>query len=254
LFALERQKLILDKLKSEGAVLVSKLSVELGVTEETVRRDLEKLEKQELLLRTHGGAVPLNDNNHEYSLEKRKNEKSDLKQILAKEAVKYIEPGDTIFLDASTTIFYIAKEIKNFKNVTVITNSLRILNELIGAPDLKVMAIGGYLSHNQSLVGSMAEQEVENRFFANKMFFSSRGVTAEAGILESNEQECAIKQRMIKNSNQKFFICDKAKIGRVGFTKLMPLSELDYMVTEQGLDDEFKQTLKENKVHLVEIQ
>lgn len=254
MFALERQKLIVDKLKADGAVWVSKLSTEIGVTEETIRRDLEKLEKQELLLRTHGGAVPLNENNHEYSLEKRKNEKTDVKQCLAKEAVKHIVPGDTIFLDASTTIFYIAKELKSFKNITIITNSLRILNELTGEADLKVMAIGGYLSHNQSLVGSMAEQEVENRFFANKMFFSSRGVTAEAGILESNEQECAIKQRMIKNSTSKFFICDKSKIGRVGFAKLTPLSEIDYMITEAGLDEDFRQRLKEDKVELVELK
>jgi len=253
LFALERQKIILDKLKSDGAVWVSKLSTELGVTEETIRRDLEKLEQKELLLRTHGGAIPLNENNHEYSLERRKTEKTDIKQKLAAEAVKYICPGDTVFLDASTTIFYIAKELKGFKNITVITNSLRILNELDGERDIKVMAVGGYLSHNQSFVGSIAESEVENRFFVNKMFFSSRGVTAEAGILESNEQECAIKQRVIENATEKFYVCDQSKLGRVGFVKLAPLDKIDAMITDADVPEDFDEKLKENKVKLIKV-
>ncbi len=251
MFALERQKLITDKLNAEGAVWVSKLSAELGVTEETVRRDLEKLEKQEVLMRTHGGAVPLNENTHEYSLERRKNEKTDVKQRLAREAVKFIEPGDTIFLDASTTVFYIARELKDIKNITVITNSLRIINELSGQKDIKVMAVGGYVSHNQSLIGSMAEYEVSERYFANKMFFSSRGVTVDAGILESNEQECAIKQKMIKNSAYKFYVCDASKIGRVGFVKLAHLDEIDYMVTENSISDEFLLRLKQDEVEAV---
>ena len=250
MFALERQKLITDKLKADGAVWVSKLSSELGVTEETIRRDLEKLEKKEVLLRTHGGAIPLNENNYEYSLEKRKSEKADVKQRLAVEAVKYIEPGDTIFLDASTTVFYIAKELKGFKNITVITNSLRILDELAGE-EMRVMAIGGLLSHNQSLVGSMAEHEVEERFFASKMFFSSRGVTPEAGILESNEQECAIKQKMIKNTTSKFYVCDSAKIGRVGFVRLAHLSEIDCVITSGDVGDDFRAKLLEDDVKLI---
>ncbi len=253
MFALERQNIIIEKLKDEGAVWVSKLSVELGVTEETIRRDLEKLEKKEILLRTHGGAIPLNEINHEYSLEKRKTEKTDIKQKLAKEAVKNIVPGDTIFLDASTTIFYIAKELKGFKNITVITNSLRVLNELDGERDIKVMAIGGYLSHNQSFVGSVAEWEVEHRFFVNKMFFSSRGVTADAGILESNEQECAIKQRVIENAMKKYYVFDKSKLGKVGFVKLAPVSRIDCMITDAELDDEFCDKLKEDKVELVTV-
>ncbi|MBQ7039889.1 MAG: DeoR/GlpR transcriptional regulator, partial [Clostridia bacterium] len=116
MFALERQKIILEQLKENGAVLVSKLSVELGVTEETVRRDLEKLEAKELLLRTHGGAIPLENTKMELSLEKRKNTNTEIKEQLAAEAAKFIVPGDTIFLDASTTTFYLAKELKRLKN------------------------------------------------------------------------------------------------------------------------------------------
>ena len=101
MLALERQKKILDILNQDGAVMVSRLSQELGVTEETVRRDLEKLESKELLRRTHGGALPIDEGNYEFSLEKRKELNVEIKQALARKAAEYVATGDTIFLDAS---------------------------------------------------------------------------------------------------------------------------------------------------------
>lgn len=253
MFAVERQKKILELLETEGAVWVNKLSVELNVTEETIRRDLEKLEKQEVLLRTHGGAVPVTQSNQELSLEKRKTINTDVKIRLAKEAVKKIISGDTIFLDASTTTFYIAKELKDKKHITVVTNSLRVINELAGKPDLKVIGTGGLVSNNQSFVGSLAEGEIAKSYFANKMFFSSRGVTADAGILESNEQECGVKQAMLKNSTEKYYLCDKSKIDRVGFTKLSDFSGIDCIICEGNLSKDFMEKLKEESVEVIKI-
>ena len=230
MFALERQKVILEKLNLDGAVWVSKLSAELGVTEETIRRDLEKLENQEVLVRTHGGAVPITDSSYELSLEKRKQTNLAAKEKLAKSAAEHILPGDTIFLDSSTTTFYIAKEIKKIKNVTVISNSLRVINELSNIENIKTIGVGGIVSNNQSTVGYLAESSIKNNFYAVKFFFSSKGVSPEAGILESNEQECAIKKQMLNNSNEKYYLCDASKIGRVGFYKLTPIEQVDYFI------------------------
>lgn len=253
MFALERQKEILEQLKENGSVTVSKLSVQLGVTEETIRRDLEKLEKQESLLRTHGGAVPLDENKQEFSLERRKKINKDVKQKLAREAVKYITPGDTVFIDASTTAFYMAQELKTFHGITVITNSLRVANELSGLPDVKLILVGGMVSMNQSLVGSMAENNIQNHYFVNKMFFSSRGIST-AGILESNEQECFIKQSMMQNATTKFYLCDKGKFGRVGFVKLAKLEEIQYLITESGaVSPDLQAALDEYKVTVITI-
>lgn len=253
MFALERQKRILELLAQDGAVLVTKLSAELGVTEETVRRDLEKLEKQEALVRTHGGAVPVVDSNHELSLEKRKNINVESKIKLAKEAVNHIVSGDTVFLDASTTTFYIAKELKNMKNVTIVTNSIRVVNELAGQQNLNVIAIGGYVSNNQSLVGSIAQNDIATNYFANKMFFSSRGTTESVGILESNEQECGIKQAMMKNAEKKYYVCDRSKIGRVGFAKLAQFTDIDYVIAEGPLEDSFRRVFDDIETKLIEI-
>ncbi len=254
MFALERQKRITAILEAEGSVLVSKLSMELGVTEETIRRDLEKLEKQELLVRTHGGAVPIDESTYELSLETRKRTNVSIKEKLAKEAVKYVVPGDIIFLDASTTTFYMAKELKKMSNVTVVTNSIRVVNELANLENLKVIAIGGIVSNNQSFVGSLAETTVETNYFANKMFFSSKGVDCEVGILESNEQECGIKMKMMDNCRAKYYLCDRSKIGRVGFVKLAPLDKINYFITEAELDSIWKEKFAEMKVDIIKVE
>ncbi len=251
MLALERQKRILELLSIEGAVMVSRLSTELGVTEETVRRDLEKLEAKELLRRTHGGALPMDEGSYEPSLEKRKALNVEAKQSLARKAVQYIASGDSIFLDASTTTFYMAKEIKSMKNVTVITNSIRVINELSGVEGVKVIAVGGIVSNNQSLVGAMAENYITENYFADKMFFSSKGIGDNSIILEGNEQECFIKQRMIKNSRIQYYLCDKSKIGRVGYMRLSSFEDISCLVTDADISGELKATLDEYNVEII---
>lgn len=254
MLALERQKKIIEILNNDGSVLVSKLSEELSVTEETIRRDLEKLEKQEALIRTHGGAIPVDENVYELSLEKRKNTNISSKERLAQEAAKHVKPWDTIFLDASTTTFYMAKEIKKIQNVTVITNSIRVINELSGIKDIKVIGIGGLVSQNQSFVGSHAEDIIKNTYFANKMFFSSKGVMEEdVWVLESNEQECAIKQKMIDNSTKRYYLCDKSKVGRVGFVKLTPFNKIDYFISDYKPSEEWLKKFNDENVKVITI-
>ena len=252
MFALERQKRIMELLASEGAVSVSRLSVDLSVTEETVRRDLEKLEKQGSLKRTHGGAVPADENNtYEASLEKRKTTNIEAKQKIAKLAAKEVKEGDTIFLDASTTTFFMAKELKTMRNITVITNSLRVIVELDNVEYIKVISVGGVLSNNQSFVGTLAENSIAKNYVASKIFFSSKGITADVGILESNAQECGIKQKMLKNSKYRYFLCDNSKIGGVGFVKLAQLDEIDCLITDCEPDTELTERFEELEVKVI---
>ena len=185
MLAIERQKRILELLKDNGAVLVGDLAALLGVTEETIRRDLEKLEAQKSLIRTHGGALPLEENTADLSLEERKNKNVESKKALARAAAQFIQSGDTIFLDASTTTFYLAHEIRSMKNVTVITTSLRVMTELAGVEGIKVIAVGGILSSNMSFVGSLAEESITKNYFASKMFFSF-SFSSSGGLTESS--------------------------------------------------------------------
>lgn len=251
MLAPERQKIILSELHKEGSVTVSKLSQSLGVTEETIRRDLEKLEKQESLRRTHGGAVPIDGTSYELSLEKRKSTNVEAKQKLAYIASNYVYSGDTVFIDASTTTFFMAKFLKKLKNITVITNSLRVVVELSSCEHIKVITVGGVVSDNQSFVGSLTEHSIKENYFANKMFFSAKGLTKDIGILESNEQECGIKQSMLGNCEQKYFLCDSNKFGRVSFSKLASLSDIDYLITDTMPNEELQEALKENNVEII---
>ncbi len=251
MFALERQKHILEVLREEGSVSVNRLSKALSVTEETIRRDLEKLEKEDALMRTHGGAIPVD--NQEMPLEKRKQTNTAIKEKLARAAIRFIMPGDTVFLDASTTTFFIARELKKMKKVTVVTNSLRILNELADVPDIKVISIGGLVSRNQSLVGSQAVNCIKENYYVNKMFFSSRGISIDAGILESNEQECAIKQCMVANAKSKFYMFDRSKVGRIGLAKLAKFEEINHVIAEKNFSEELREKFNEYNIEIHEI-
>ena len=251
MFALERQKHILEVLREEGSVSVNRLSKALSVTEETIRRDLEKLEKEDALMRTHGGAIPVD--NQEIPLEKRKQTNTAIKEKLARAAIRFILPGDTVFLDASTTTFFIARELKKMKKVTVVTNSLRILNELADVPDIKVISIGGLVSRNQSLVGSQAVNCIKENYYVNKMFFSSRGISINAGILESNEQECAIKQCMVANAKSKFYMFDRSKVGRIGLAKLAKFEEINHVIAEKNFSEELREKFNEYNIEIHEI-
>lgn len=248
MFAVERRKKILEILNLKGSVLVNELSQDLKVTVETIRRDLEHLESLEQLTRTHGGAVAYEENAVDLSLAKRSEMYIDGKIAISKKAITLIKPGDVIFLDGSTTSYYLSKLVKELQNVTVITNNLQILNELANCDKIKVISIGGYLdSSNLSLVGEVAVANINSTFCANKVFFSSKGILKDKGILESNDSEYQVKKAMIKNSEKKYCIADSSKFNKVGFIKLAGFSEIDGFITDIELDSEWKRILKKNK-------
>ena len=139
-------------------------------------------------------------------------------------------------------------------NVTVISNSLFVVNELSEAENVKMIAVGGLVGQNQSFVGRFAENCIEENYFANKMFFSSKGIVQGNGVLESNEQECAIKQQMLKNSTKHYYICDKSKIGRIGFIKLAGFDEVDAFITEADIDEQWKSELEEIGVEIIKAK
>lgn len=252
MLAIERHNKILEILKSEGAAAVSDLSTVLCVTEETVRRDLEKLEKTGELIRTHGGAVCVDQKLGELSYTRRIKSYVSEKIRIAKAAAKCVEPFDTVFIDASTTAYFLAEEIKTVKNLTVITNSLKVIS-LLCDTDVRVVGVGGAISENHSFVGSVAESCIENSLFANKMFFSAKGFLDGSLILESSGEECAVKQKMFKNSKSKYFLCDKSKFGKVGHIKLCTASEVDFIITDAHFDEACKAKFKKTNTDITEV-
>lgn len=210
MYNLERQTEILNILSEQKSISVAKLSKILFVSAPTIRRDLTLLEHQGKVLRTHGGVILRKTADSEIPLILREDQNNILKEIIAKKAVKYINNGDVIFLDASSTVSHMIPYMKKFKDIIVITNSPKTSIKL-GEENIKNYCTGGLLlQHSIAYVGNETEQFIKN-INANLFFFSSRGYLEDGYITDSSIEEAAIKKAMIRNSDKTFYLCDSSK-------------------------------------------
>lgn len=251
MLAIERRNEIMARLQEERKVVVSDLSRLYDVTEETIRRDLEKLENEGLAKKTYGGAV-LNESFNidlPYTVRKKANVPS--KQYIAEKIAEMLEDGDHIILDASSTALFIAKKIKDKKNMTVITNSVEILLELSDRTGWKVLSTGGRLKEGGlALVGYQAERMVST-FHVDCAIFSCKGLDTESGVTDSNESDAQIKKMMLKAAKKKILAADHTKFDKISFTQVCELSEFDVIVTDREPDDKWKQSLLSAQVEIV---
>ena len=233
MLAAERRNRILEKLQEEKRVVVSELSQEYRVSEETIRRDLEKLEKEGLATKSYGGAT-INENTSidmPFNVRKKKNVTG--KQRIAELVVKLVQDGDHVILDASTTAVFIAKALRQKKRLTVITNSLEIMIELSDIPDWNIISTGGSLKEGYLALFGPRAVEGLSAFHAEKAIFSCKGFDMEQGITEGDEQFSQSKQVMMKSADTRILAVDSSKFDRVAFSRVCSLQELDVVVTDQ---------------------
>jgi len=210
MYNLERQAEILKILEENKSISVARLSKLLYVSAPTIRRDLTLLEHQGSVLRTHGGVVLKQAAESEIPLILREDQNSDSKKIIVQKAVQYINNGDVIFLDASSTVAHIIPYLKKFKDIVVVTNSPQTSIRL-GEENIKNYCTGGLLLlHSIAYVGSDAEKFISS-INANIFFFSSRGYVENENITDSSIEEATIKKAMMKNSEKTFYLCDNSK-------------------------------------------
>lgn len=249
MLAEERRQEILHLLDIKGSVHVTDLSKELNVTEETIRRDLDILNQRKLLKRTHGGAVPVEINNKiELSFNIRQNKKIKEKKQIAAKTIELIEEGDTIFLDASSTSLFLAKEIKKINNITVITNSIRIIFELSNASNITIISTGGILRPNSlSFVGPLANETIQ-KYFADKLFTSCKGISIEHGATDSNELEIEVKKNMIHQAKKVIIISDSTKLNEVSLTQFASIEDIDTIITDDLIDKNIEKSFEKNGV------
>ena len=254
MLAVERRSKIEQIIIENKSVLVPELAKQFDVTTETIRSDLEKLEKQGVLVRTYGGATLVETRDADMEIHERDTVNFEGKQSIGKRAAQMINDGETIFLDASTSSLHVARNIKDKKSITVITNAEKIVMELSQCPDIRVISTGGMLHQkNMSYIGRIVEDTIRSTYFANKVFFSCRGVTLNRGLMESTEAEAQIKKAMIDCSESAIFLCDKKKLGRLGVPVLSQLSGIDCFITDIKLDEEWNKALEENDVRLITV-
>lgn len=254
MLAVERRNKIEELIQKNRSVLVPELAKKFDVTTETIRGDLEKLEKQGVLIRTYGGATLVEGSEADIPVYDREVINYEGKQRIGKRAAGIIKDGETVFLDASTSSLHIARNIKEKKSLTVITNSERIINELASCENIRVMSTGGLLTpRSMSYVGRIVEKTIRDNYFANKVFFSCRGATLTRGLTESNEAEAEIKKAMIDCSESVIFLCDHTKIGKIGVPVISDFNRLDMMITDIKMTDEWSRRLAESDINLIEV-
>ncbi|WP_019639629.1 DeoR/GlpR family DNA-binding transcription regulator [Paenibacillus fonticola] len=250
----ERYEKIVQMIDEKGSMRVSELSELCRVTEETIRRDLDRLEEAGRLRRSHGGAVSVKQKGDvpEIPYAEREVMHAEEKQRIAEEAVRLIQPKERILLDASTTAWYMASKLPDIP-LTVLTNSIRVATELCNKKKIEVISTGGLLANRSlSFVGPLAERSLE-AYYVDKMFLSCKGVHLDRGVSESNELQARVKQKMVTIADQVILLADASKFGQQGFTHVMSLEQVDTIITDQRITEETRVALADKSISVTVV-
>ncbi len=232
MLAAERRNLILEKLQEEKKVVVSELSELYEVSEETIRRDLDRLDKEGLAIKSYGGAVLHENTNSDMPFNIRKKENMEGKRIIAEIIRHLVDDGDHIIVGPSTTAVSIAKSLRDKERLTVITNSIEVLVELMDMEGWDVISTGGTLKGNYlALVGPKALEALTS-FNADKVIMSCKGIDMEKGITDANELFSQVKKTMLHCAAQRILAVDYTKFDKVAFSQICEITDLDMVVTD----------------------
>lgn len=251
MLAIERRNAILEKLQAERRVVVSELSQIYKVSEETIRRDLEKLENDGFAIKSYGGAV-INENANvdlPFNIRKKRNVIS--KQKIAEVISSRIKDGTSIMLDASSTAVYIAKALKERKNLTLITNSIEILIEMFDTPNVNVLSTGGAMREGSfALVGPQTDKML-NSYHVDMTIVSAKGFDLETGLTDTEELHANNKKTMLHAGREKVLAVDSSKFGKTAFTEIGTLEDISMVVTDAKPDEVWLQAFKEYGIECI---
>lgn len=226
-----RRERIIAKIHEIGRVRVTELSEEYGISEVTVRKDLEALEAEGQLKRVHGGAVGLNKLYVNMDLSERYKTNSLAKKALAELAAEFIEDNDTIFMNAGTTLTYVLRAIKGKQNISIVTNSVQNATEAALYSSFNVILLGGNLdSKYQFTYGADAERQLEN-YHADKCILSVDGISAASGLTLYYANEAPLARRMVDLAASTIVVADSSKIGRDVFARITDAKKTDILIT-----------------------
>lgn len=236
----KRADAILEELIRHGRVTVEDLSQQFQVNSSTIRRDLERMERQNLLRRVHGGAVPVDTlaySTYAYDLTFQENMSKQVeeKTRIALAAAHLIQPGDTIALSPGTTTTHLARSIRHLQiqHLTVITNAVNIAMELAGLPDINITLTGGLLlSDFFALVGPLAEQSL-NQMYVAKAFVGFTGLSPEYGLTGPNQLEALTHRITLQRAQRTIILADHTKLGRVALHHVAPITAMHTLVTDR---------------------
>ena len=248
----DRRKKILAMLSEDGQVYVHELSDYFSVSEVTIRNDLDQLEKKNLLIRARGGAIKIENN---VAVDQRLIDKyrinQQLKMRIGAKSAELINDFDTIIIDSGTTTAEIVKNLGRVKNLTVITNAVNIIDHLTNYQDISVVVPGGYLRNNSlSMVGPFAEKNLR-QLHVDKVFMGVDGFDSRLGVYTPNIEEAYLNQIMIEIASEVILVADSSKFKRRSLAFICPLSSIDVVVTDDGIEDDDKKHIEEAGIKLI---
>lgn len=244
MYAEERQRWIVERARAGGRVEVASLADELGVTTETVRRDLTTLERHALLRRVHGGAIPIERLGFEPALAARDTVLTDEKERIARLALAELPDEGTILLDAGTTTARLADALPADRELVVLTNALPIAMSLSIRPNITVLMLGGKVrGRTQAAVDAWALQALADSY-VDVAFIGANGISPERGLTTPDTTESAVKRAMIRAARRTVVLADHTKVGQDHLSRFATLDEIDTLITDSGLDAQVADELR----------
>ncbi len=251
LYLEERRQQIVRLVHQAGRASVTELSQQFGVSEVTIRADLQALAEGSLLVRTHGGAIPPARGPYELSLATRRQQQVEEKGRIGAVGATMIFDGDAIFLDSSSTTLAIAQCLKDRRLLTVVTNSLTIAQELLDAPGVTVVLLGGTLRRDTaSLVGGEGLESLR-KFNIQKGFFGAHGITVAEGLTDVSVEEAELKRPLVTLCRQVIAPLDATKWGRVGIVSFAALSQVYKVITDAHAPAELVDAVRARGVEVI---
>lgn len=241
----ERQKKILEYIEDNTSAQIHELSERFRVSEATIRRDLDDLDRQGALRRTHGGAIKMDrSTSYEHMHSEKIALMTDEKQRIALRAAQMVHAGDTVMIDSGTTTFFIAQALSHVENLTLITNDLYIAHQTPIHPSSTLIVTGGMRRQGrQELVGTLTENFIRETH-VDIAFIGADGIDLTAGITNANFAEVGVKRLMLQSAMRSVIVSDHSKFGRVALARICQLQEADVLITDGKLDTETLQKLK----------
>jgi DeoR/GlpR family transcriptional regulator of sugar metabolism len=224
--------MLLELLEANGQVTVVELATRAGVSEMTVRRDLEALEREGILKRVRGGAVAAVSRSYEPPFAVRTRRYVQEKERIGRVAASLIADGETVVLDVGTTTLEVVKSLRGRSNLTILTASLRAAQILAEDPGIRLMVTGGLTRRGElSLVGDLAERAFSDLLF-DTFVMGVGGIDARAGMTEFNLEDARVKRAALETARRCLVVSDSSKLGKVAFARICPLDRVDVLVTD----------------------
>ena len=247
----ERQKQILSMLSRQGRLSVAQIVSRFSISEATARRDLGLLASQGKAQRVHGGAIAIEQAPPELPILERTSEQADEKARIGRIAADLIAEKETVFIGSGTTTLEVARNLRGRKNLTVITNSLGVLNMLAGNKEIAVVSLGGMLRDSElSFIGHITEQALAE-VRADKVIMGARGLSLEHGLTNDYLQETLTDRAILKTGPEVIIVADHTKVNRVATALLAPLKSIHRLITDSRADKKFIQAVRKQGIEVV---